>query len=119
MRIWRLLGFLFTLAIGLGLGLYLGWGILAAQPNDTSPDTLRADYRADYVLMVAEIYQHEGDPDAAIQRLALLGESPLRRVQEAILTAQQLGYARQDIETLARLFQALQTHPVPTVTEMP
>lgn len=119
MRIWRLLGFLFALAVGLGLGLYLGWAVLTAQPKDTTPDTLRADYQADYVLMVAEVYQHEGNLDAAIQRLTLLGESPLRSVQEAILTAQQLGYARQDIETLARLFQALQTHPLPTATEMP
>lgn len=111
MRLWRILGFLFTLAVGLGLGLYLGWGILAAQPQNTTPDTLRADYQADYVLMVAEIYQHEGDVNAAAQRLALLGESPLRKVQEAILTAQQLGYAREDVETLARLFQALQTQP--------
>ncbi|WP_299026329.1 hypothetical protein [uncultured Thermanaerothrix sp.] len=111
MRLWRVLGFLFTLAVGLGLGLYLGWGILAAQPKDMTPETLRADYQADYVLMVAEIYQREGDVNAAAQRLALLGESPLRKVQEAILTAQQLGYAREDIETLARLFQALQTYP--------
>lgn len=112
MRLRRLIGFLLSIALGLALGLYLGWGPLAPKPEGTDPQSLRADYRADYVLMVAEIYQKDGDLQAAIQRLTPLGETPLRLVQQAILTAQQLGYHRTDIESLARLFQALQTQPL-------
>ena len=69
----------------------------------------------DLVLMSAELYAADGDLAAASARLNTLDPhtAALRQVQEAILTSQQIGYARSDIETLARLFQALQA-PTPT-----
>ena len=47
--------FLFFLSIALGLaaGLYYGWVINPVEYVNTTPDTLRVDYQADYVLMVA------------------------------------------------------------------
>jgi hypothetical protein len=59
--------------------------------------------------MVAEAFQQEKDVALAARRLDGLAEPPRRAVQKAILTAQELGYARGDLETLARLFQELQT----------
>jgi hypothetical protein len=110
-RAHRIFWFVVAIAIGVGAGLLFGWMVLPGRMADTSPDTLRADYRTDLVLMTAEIYQQESDPAAAVDRLGEIynDEPALRVVQQAILTGQELGYARSDIETLARLFQALQT----------
>ena len=41
--------------------------------NPFAPDTLRADYKADYVLMTAEAYRTEQDPGLAARRLAVFG----------------------------------------------
>ncbi len=107
----------FTIAIAAGLaaGLLYGWVFHPGSGTATTPDSLRADYKTDLVLMAAEIYQRDGDPQAAVERLAQIEDlPPVRQVQNAILNGQELGYARGDIETLARLFQALQSlTPVP------
>ncbi len=111
MRSQRIFWFVLSIAAGLAGGLFLGWMVIPrGQASDTTPATLRADYRTDLVLMTAEIFQQEGDPAAAAARLTEFDSSQpaLRIVQQAILTGQELGYARSDIDTLARLFQALQ-----------
>jgi len=100
----------FTIAILLGavLGMLYGWLINPVRYVDTAPDMLRADYKADYVLMVAEVYAKDGDLAMAQFRLARLGaESPLRIAQSAILTAKELGYSQQDLQKMARLSEAL------------
>ncbi len=84
----RWLRFLFVLAFGIAAGLYYSWQINPREYVDTSPDTLRQDYQADYVLMVAEVYQADGDLDQAVRRLALLGDdSPAEIVRRAIAYA--------------------------------
>lgn len=57
--------------------------------------------------MVAEIFRQEQDISNASARLVVLGE-PLQVAQEAILTSQNLGFAYSDVESIARLIQALQ-----------
>lgn len=63
-------------AMGLAAGLLYGWVLAPVQYVDVSPDTLRQDYKSDYVIMVAEIYQTEADIDRAAARLATLGTQP-------------------------------------------
>ncbi|UCF61533.1 MAG: hypothetical protein JSV37_02300, partial [Anaerolineaceae bacterium] len=64
------------LIIGLVVGLIYGWVLRPVEYVDTAPDTLREDYRTDYVLMVAEAYAGDGDLDLAQIRLATLGPQP-------------------------------------------
>lgn len=110
----RLLLFSISLLLGLGLGLVYGWVIRPVQYVDTAPSSLRADYRTDYVLMVAEAYQAEGDIDLAAQRLAQLGPAtPAAIVDEAVAYANRQGFAASDMELLSRLARDLNAAPVP------
>ncbi|RPJ44823.1 MAG: hypothetical protein EHM21_09895, partial [Chloroflexi bacterium] len=96
MRGKRITLFFITIAVGLGLGLLYGWVINPVKYEDTSPSMLHSDYKADYVLMVAEIYNNDKDLAQAIHRLALLDTlSPERIVASAILTARERAYAAQ------------------------
>jgi len=104
----RPLYFLLSILVGVGLGLLIGWVLYPLQFAETTADSLSADYKADYTLMVAEVYQTDNDPGLAAVRLAPLGDQPLRTVQEAIVTGQDLGFARRDMELMAQLLQALQ-----------
>lgn len=100
--------FLIAVAVGIGLGLLYGWVISPVEYVDTSPETLRADYRADYVLMVAESYQSEQDISLAMERLTFLGFSPpLELVEAAMAYAVQKGYAPSDLGLLRNLSDAL------------
>jgi hypothetical protein len=108
LRYRRVFYFLLAIAIGVGLGFLYGWVINPPAASNTSPVTLRADYKADAVLMIAEIYHHDENLTGAQARLAQLGD-PLTTGQNALLSAQQLGYAYADVETMARLVQALQS----------
>ena len=110
----RWIRFFIVLILGAALGLLYGWVIDPVEYIDTSPDKLRDDYRADYVLMVAEIYQVEGDLTLVIERLAFLGDdTPLASVQQAILFASQAGYTVQDLRLLRDLSDALQPGEAP------
>jgi outer membrane PBP1 activator LpoA protein len=79
--------------------------------RDLAPATLRADYKADYVLMVAEIYHQDGNLPQALRRLTQLDAAlpPARIVAEALLSARDLDYAQPDLELLAGLAQVLQS----------
>jgi hypothetical protein len=104
--------FLITVALGCGAGLYYGWRINPVEYVDTSPASLRADYKADTVLMVAEAYQGDGDLDMALKRLYMLGEqSPLEIVTEAITFAATIAppYAEGDLALMHKLANYLKT----------
>ncbi|TDA67958.1 MAG: hypothetical protein D9V45_01320 [Chloroflexi bacterium] len=115
MRSWRILGFALAIAIGLAGGLLAGWLLFPPAAQAAEPQSLRADYKADFVLMTAEIYSQDGDLAAADVRLRSLGANDsLQAVQQAIISAQELGYEQADMQLLARLFTGLQRYtPVP------
>ena len=115
MRSWRILGFMLAIAIGLAGSLLAGWLLFPPAAQAAEPGSLRADYKADLVLMAAEIYFQGGDLAAADARLQQLGaQDSLQAVQQAIIAAQELGYGQPDMQLLARLFTGLQRYtPVP------
>ena len=100
-----------ALILGIVLGLVYGWVIDPIEYTDVPPNILREDYRADYVLMVAEAYQKDVDAETAARRLAVIGsESP------ALITTSMLGYASNneftpnEIQALQNLLTAMQTY---------
>lgn len=110
MRPSRILWFIVAIVFGLLVGLLAGWVLFPPDINSSRPDSLRADYKADYVLMSAEIYAQDKNIDAAANRLKLINQdNPIHAVQEAILTAQQLQYTSADMQLLAHLFTSMET----------
>jgi len=109
MRSSRFLFFLLSILVGLGIGLLYGWVINPPAYANLTPDTLRADYKADYVLMIAEIYKQDANLPQALRRLSQLEDlPPARVVAGALLTARDLNYAPADLEIMAKLSQDLQ-----------
>ena len=100
----RWVGFFIALILGIAAGLYYGWVIDPVEYVDTSPDTLLIDYKTDYVLMVAEAYQLEGDLNLAANRLTVLGNKPPTEiVQDALLFAARAGYVDSDVQKIQTL----------------
>jgi hypothetical protein len=104
--IWILLG----LAAGIGIGLLYGWVLDPVDFVDLTPDTLRPDYRADYILMVAEAYRSEDDLDLAARRLAIFGSKPPAEIaSEALNFGASNGFTQSELIDLDALVQALRT----------
>lgn len=104
-RQWLIVG----VAVGLLIGLLYGWLVQPVEFVDTTPDSLRSDYRTDFVLMVAEAYQGEGDLGQAERRLALLGpEDPTVKLDSALDFAEANRFAGPDIERLQALQRAFE-----------
>ena len=107
----RLIFFLISIAVGIGIGLVYGWLIRPVEVVDTAPNTLRVDYKTDYVLMVAEVFADEKDLDAAVLRLAALGgEDYANAVREAMVFAVSYGFAPDDLANLQTLLNALEAN---------
>ncbi len=106
MRYSRYIFFVLSVAAGIGLGLLYGWVISPVQLVETSPATLRIDYKTDYILMVAEVYSFDDDANAAVCRLALLGGDPRENVRQASQFASQQDLAVDD-QALIRLLEVL------------
>jgi hypothetical protein len=106
----RWLQFIIALVIGLALGLLYAWVISPVEYVDTAPDTLRADYRADYVLIVAEIFRSEQNVELAARRIALLGSQPPAEIANAALiyARDTVKYPARDVELIQNLVTALQ-----------
>ena len=104
--------------IGVALGLLYGWIVNPVTFVDTPPSSLRADYRADYVLMVAESFHATHDADFARRQLAILGsDSPALICAHALQTARQVGYSADDQGLMQELMLAMQAAmPAATAT---
>jgi hypothetical protein len=64
-------GLVLGLVAGILIGWFaLGWGLWPVTWTDASPDLLYETYRADYVLMVAKLYQQNRDAVKVQQRMA-------------------------------------------------
>ncbi len=104
----RWFGFLLAILVGGAAGLYYGWNISPVKYVDTPPDTLRVDYKSDYVLMVAEAYSADKDLPQAVQRLSFLGSAlPGEIAREAILFAESQGYTDADVARMHSLARDL------------
>jgi hypothetical protein len=100
-----------ALIIGVGLGLGYGLYIDPVDYANATPNILREDYRTDYVLMVAEAYQGEQNPELAARRLAILGsESPAQFVSSTIEYARLNAFSETEVVLLQRLLTAMQTY---------
>ncbi len=104
----RWIGFIAAILLGLTAGLIYGWVVNPAPVSNTTLASMRGDYKADYVLMVAETYHTSGDLAQARADLDyILPDEPLIAVQSAVITAQQLAYPTNDMQMLAQLEMAL------------
>lgn len=98
-----------ALLAGVGIGITYGWYVDRVDYFDTTPDTLRADFRADYVLMAAEAYQVEQDPGLAARRLAMFGtKSSSAIAAEGLAYARSNGFSASEIVIMQELVTALQ-----------
>ena len=98
-----------ALLAGVGIGFAYGWFIDPVDYFDLTPDTLRPDYKADYVLMTAEAYHVEQDPGLAARRLAIFGtKSPSAIAADGLDYARANGFADADIVLMQELVTALQ-----------
>ncbi len=100
----RLIGFMIAILLGIAGGLAYGWMYYPAEITTTTLEDLRSDYKADYVLMVAEVYSSDGDLANAVELLEKINpDDPLRAVQEGLLTAQKMGYEDWEMRYIADL----------------
>ena len=105
---------LLTLILGLIIGLIYGWKIAPVEYIDLAPNTLHAEYRTEYILMVAEAYQSENDLDLAARRLALLGSAaPAEIIAESLENG---DYTQNESKIIKKLLGEIQTWQ-PTLTE--
>ena len=114
----RQIGFLLAILVGLLVGLAFGWLLIPAAPRNTTLDSLRSDYQADYVLMVAENFAVDRDSSAATVALQKISNSnpPVVTVKQAIIMGQQLGYSEREQQQLLDLEAALSS-ALPTQSE--
>jgi hypothetical protein len=117
----RLIWFLIMIGIGLVAGLIYGWIINPVKYVEPSAETLRKDYKADYVLMVSEIYQKNGDVDEAVRLLALIDSQPAGRIAAGgLVSARELGFTPADLSLMETLAQSLQSSkPTSAQTDQP
>lgn len=97
----RYLFFFAAILAGLAIGVTYGWVINPVKYRNTGMATLRMDYKTDYVLMVAELYQVEGDVPLALARLSYLeAASPLALVTSTIDFAENYNYTSEDLQSM-------------------
>lgn len=108
------LGMLVGVTLGLAAGLYYAWAINPVAYMETAPASLRADFRADYLTLIAVAYAADGDLPRARARLGLFADAN-PAVTLAALAQQRLGSGAPPSEAraLALLAGALGERPTP------
>ncbi len=92
-----------ALLAGLVLGLLYAWAISPLRYVDTTPDTLRADFKERYRVAIAAAYASTGNIERARARLSLLGDpDPFQALSSQ---AQQMLAAGQPFETVQQVAQ--------------
>lgn len=97
-----------TILTGFVFAVYQGWTQRNLTAEDAAATMLRADFQADYVLMVAEAYSRDGEAQRAISQLGFLateGEpyNPYGLTSDAIAFGEANGYSSHDLDLLLAL----------------
>jgi hypothetical protein len=101
-----------TILAGFVLAVYYGWAVRPVAMQDADPALLRADFRADYVLMVAEAFEADHNAERAIAALSFLsieGEpyNPYLFASDALAFGTENDYSVPDLESLQAMQLAL------------
>ncbi len=99
----RILEALATLAVGFALGLLYAWVISPVRYVDTTPDSLRADFKDQFRTAIASAYAASHNLDRARARLVLLGDTD--PVQALSAQAQRMLAAGQPFEVAQQVAQ--------------
>ncbi len=92
---------LVALAAGFGLGLFYSWIISPVHYIDTTPDTLRADFKDQFRIAIAAAYSADHNLERAKARLALLGDTDA--VQTLTAQAQRMLAAGESIDSIQQV----------------
>ena len=107
-----------ALVIGTALGVLYAWVLSPVQVVDSTPASLRADFKDEYRAVIAAAYAANSDLPRARARLALLGDADSYAALSA--QAQRMlanGESLQSIQQVAQLASALQgSQPTVTIT---
>ncbi|MHB8087728.1 MAG: hypothetical protein ACYDH2_05705 [Anaerolineaceae bacterium] len=104
----RQIGFMIAILVGLFAGLIIGWLLIKTPVRNASLDSLRGDYQADYVLMVAEKFAVDQDLLTAAALLREISPSdPSSSIKEALILGQQLGYSQRELQLITLLQTAI------------
>jgi hypothetical protein len=98
-----------AILIGITLGLLYAWVIAPTRYIDTTPSTLRADFKDQYRMAISAAYASTGNLDRARARLQLLGDADPYQALSA--QAQQMlasGQSFASIQQVAQLASALE-----------
>ncbi len=97
--------------LGIVLGLLIGWLIAPVQYVDTSPSTLRSDFKDQYRYMIAAAYSATGNLERARARLALVGDAdPVKALGDQAQRMLASNTSQDVVGALADLSQALQSN---------
>jgi hypothetical protein len=114
---------LVALLAGFGLGLLYAWVIAPVRYVDTTPDTLRADFKDQFRIAIAAAYSANHNLDRARARLALLGEpdpaETLTAQAQRMLAAGESFAIVQQVAALATDLQTGVASIRPTTTTQP
>ena len=112
MTLKKVIWFFIFIGLGLGLGLIYGWSISPAGAQGAGLPSLREDFKADYAVMTAEIFQHDHNALLALSRLNRLGaSSALQALEDSLMAAQKYGFSLSDLQLIAQMYQSLQSSP--------
>ena len=100
--------FILAIMVGAVLGALYGWLVSPVEYVETAPDSLKVDYKTDYVLMVAEAYHRDADISLAVRRLALLGEDAPNEIVRDALEFAEAHYTEPDITRIRSLSAELE-----------
>ncbi|MBI3242440.1 MAG: hypothetical protein HYZ49_09120 [Chloroflexi bacterium] len=107
------------LLLGFAAGVLYTWVLNPVKYVDVSPDTLRADHKADFVLMIAQAYALDSNLDLARARLATLNLANPGQFVADTAAQQAAGASLDDLRALNALATALGAVPPPLPVKSP
>ncbi len=108
------------LLIGLMSGLVYAWLLDPVQFVNTSPDSLRPEYKAEHRLLIALAYEANNNVVRAAQRLAVLGDKdPVAALSTQIEQLHQRNGSERERAVLAKLMADLRAYQTSAPTTMP
>jgi hypothetical protein len=101
--------------LGVALGMLVGWSIAPVEYVDTTPSTLRSDFKDQYRYMIAAAYSATGNLERARARLELLADvDSVKALGDQAQRMLAANTAQEVVRSVADLSQALQGSPAAT-----